>query len=624
MDPDKVYKQLFEKTDPIRIQFYSNFPANRVSIVDCHDTVYGALMFPSVAVDYRNKKFRSGCKFSSINAKMFIYFDQNLTYEDEDFLVPGDLVAYNGRLPNINAVPGDIIRYSFDGTTFQDGTITEIRWNPTLQCEGYLTDVDITLVEPIDGFVEIMYDEKPANLWTQLISLAGLDPGTYFIRREHGLASYDVSFTSEPIQVAEYYEDTLAIEYRHVGTYNRDDIWNYIYLFDWKNIIRIPAAFYKFTPAGEIELDVNDYGLPRVLRAVPYRQLEISFFNMPAWLADKLQMALAHDIKIINGYEWEVENFGQFEMVDRLDLGTFTVVLRQKNDRSKKTDEFTYTLTAAFVPPTHVDIPSVGGDYVSEFITNTGGTFHFLTVPSWIVPDKATFVNGDEISFAIIGVGTIGRTATLTAISDAIDGLTAEITFTQLGDTTPPAEFLDVSSLAVVLGYDNGTNQLLDVSSSGDWDISTSGAFAFTAAKESGYTKIRITAPSANPGPTERTGVVRLTLQSNPTIFQDVNVTQSAPPPPPPQLISTLPTLWNSPNRYATRNFMIDTEPGCKWQVYTSEEWIHCSTALHVGPATINVQIDAADFYDVPRDGVVTIVNILDPYDTMVIPIEQS
>jgi len=621
VDPEKVYKQLFEKTDAIRIQFYSNFPANRVSIVDCDDNVYGPLMFPSVAVEYRNKYFRSGCKFSSINDKMFIYFDQNLSYLDEEFTVAGELVAYNGRLPNINAVAGDIIRYSFDGTTFLDGAITEIRWSPDLQAEGYLTDVDITLVVPIDGFVEILYDEKPANLWTQLISLAALDPGTYFIRREHGLGSYDVSFTSEPIQVDEYYGDTLAIEYRHVGTYNRDDLWNYVYLFDWSNTIRIPAAFYKFTPAGEIELDVNDYGVPRVLRAVPYRQLEISFYNMPSWLADKLQMALAHDVKIINGYEWEVENFGQFELVDRLDLGTYTVVLRQKDDRTKKTDEFTYTITAEFVPPTHVDIPSAGGDYVSEFITNTAGTFHFITVPSWITPDHATFVNGDEISFAIAAVGTIGRTATLTAMSDAIDGLTAEIVFTQLGDTTPPAEFLDVADDNITLIHSAGANWAVLVSSSGDYDISYSGAFTFAAVKELGFAQIRISSPTANPGPTARTGVVRLTLQSNPAIFKDVDVTQSAPPP---QLISTLPTLWNSPNRYATRNFMIDTQPGCKWQVYTSDSWIHCSTVLHTGPATINIQLDEADFYDVPREGSATIVNILDPYDTLVIPIEQN
>ena len=625
VDPDKVYNQLFENTDPIRIQYYSNFPLNRSKIVDCHGVEYGAPMIPSVAVEYRNKVFRSGCKFASVGGKMFIFFTQNFLYLDEDFTETGDLVGYNGRLPNINAVAGDVFRYSFDGITFMDGQITGIHWDVLLQAEGYLTDVDLTLVNPIDGFVEILYDEKPANLYTQLISLVGLAPGKYFIRREHGLNNYDVSFTSEPIQVAEYFEDTLAIEYRHLGTYNRADIWNYVYLFDWSNVLRIPAAFFKFAPAGEMEVDVNDFGTPRILRAVPYRQLEINFFNMPSWLADKIQMALAHDIKIINGYEWEVENFGQFELVDRMDLGTYTVVLRQKDDRTKKTDQFTYSITAEFVPPTQLALPFDGVVANSEFQTNTGGVFHFVTVPAWITPNKSTFVNGDLLQFTIAPNATgFNRVAVLTAVCDTIDGLTAEMTFQQLLDDTPAAEFLNVSSLAVVLGYDNGANELLTVVSSGDWDISYSGAFAFTASKESGFTKVRITAPSANPGPTERTGVVRLTLQSNPTIFQDVNVTQSAPPPPPPQFVGVDFDDWAPPPHHTSKNFTVTTEPGCQWQATSSEYWIHVDWSLRTGSGVLNVTLDYPEVYDTPRDGVVTLINILDPYDQIVITIAQN
>ena len=64
---------------------------------------------------------------------------------------------------------------------------------------------------------------------------------------------------------------------------------------------------------------------------------------MPSWLADKVQMALAHDHEDHQWLsEWEVENFGQFETLDRIDLGTYVIVLRQKDDRTKKTDSFTY------------------------------------------------------------------------------------------------------------------------------------------------------------------------------------------------------------------------------------------------------------------------------------------
>ena len=626
IDPDKTYAQKFEKTDSIRIQFYSNFPQNRVRIVDCDDVQFGADMFPTVAVEYRNKFYRAQCQFSSIDGMLFIFFTEGLEYTDEDFSVPGDLMAWNGRLPNINAVPGDVVRYSMDeGATFNEGIIQEIKWNPVLQAEGYLVNVPITLVSPVPGLVEVSYDEKPANLYALSFSFGSLAPGKYFIRRQHGVSAYDVSFTSEPLDIQEVHEDTLALEYSHAGIYNRADLWNYVYLGDWTNIIRIPAAFYKFTPAGEVDVDTNDSGIPRILRAVPYRQLELSFLNMPAWLADKIQMALAHDTKIINGYQWEVENFGQFEQIDRLDLGTYTIVLRQKDDRAKKTDSFSYSLTAAFVPPTHHAIPFGGQVVESVFNSNTAGVFHFVTIPAWIIPDKATFVNGDTISFTIPANATLfDRAEVLLAVCDTIDGLTAELSFAQYFDDTPPAEFLEVSSLAVVLAYPAGSNQLLNVNSSGDYNISTSGAFTFTAVKESGFTKVRISSPTINNTGANRTGVVRLTLQSNPAIFQDINVTQSPAPPPPPQLTSVLPTEWMAPNRYGTRNFFVTTEAGCKWQVYTSHSWIHCSTAIHTGNFTINIQIDQAEDYEVPRVGSATLVNILDATDTLVIPIEQS
>jgi len=627
VDDGKTYKQKFEKTDPIRIQFYSNFPQNRVRIVDCHDTPYGPDMFPSVAVDYRNKFYRSTCMFSSIEDKLFIYFSDTQEYTDEDFTVPGELISYEGRLPNINAMPGDLVRYSYDGVNFAAGEITEIRWNPTLQAEGYLIDQDVTLINPVQGLVEIAYDEKEANLYTQLISLAALVPGTYFIRREHGIALYDVSFTSEPLAVAEVHEETLALEYRHNGTYNREDLWNYVYLFDWTNIVRIPADFYKFAPAGEVDVDISDRGIPRMLRAIPYRQVEISFYNMPSWLADKVQMALSHDVKIINGYEWEIENFGNFETIDRLDLGTYVVSLRQKNDRAKKTDSFTIDLLAYFEPPAVSSVSPVGALLGPTFRTNTLGVFHFVSIPPGISVDKETFIDGEVVSFSVSGnPSTIPRSFTFLAVSDSLDGLTATFTINQLG-AAPPAEYLDVSSYEVTLPQPSGSNQLLDVSSSGDWNISTPSGFAFTAAKESGFTKIRITAPSANPGPTARVGVVRLTLQSNPAIFKDINVTQSAPPPPPPDVMLSVSPDWIAvPGHGGSRNVNVVTaNPTDQWQAVPSHSWIIVNGSIQTGSKTFNIFVNGASMETIfPRYGVVTFVNIFNADDTLIVNVEQN
>ena len=622
VDEGKVYKQKFEKTDTIRLEFYSNFPLNRVKIVDCHDTVYGSLMFPAVAVQYRNLFYRSSCKLSSVDGKLFIYFADSRLYLDEDFSEEGEVIAYGGRLPNINAVPGDIFRYSLDGENFTSGIITAILWNTVLQVEGYLTDIDITLINPVDGYVEINYDEKPANLYAQLISLESLPEGTFFIRREHGVQGYTVSFTTEPLEVAVEHPETLALEYRHEGTYNRPDLWNYIYLEDWKNVIRIPADFYKFAPTGEVELDVNDFGVSRILRAVPFRQIELTFHNMPSWLADKLQIALSHDVKIINGYEYEVENFGQFELIDRLDLGNYVVNLRQKDDRAKKTDSFTLELTAEFVPPAHVDIPFSGGVVFSTFYSNTPFVFHFVAVPPGMLSDNPTFVDGDFCSWFVgPNPGLTIREFTLLAVCAELPGLIAEVTFTQLFDDSPAAEFLEVDTNEVSLSYLVGSNAVVLVNASGDYDISFSGPTTFLAVKESGGTQVRITVPSANTGSATRDGVVILTLQSNGAIQQIINVVQGVSPP---SLVSITPDFWEVPNLYRTKNFNVVTQSGVQWQAMSSHSWIHVSTAIRTGDGILNVQVDAGDFYDIPRSGVVTLVNISNPYNTLVITIEQS
>ena len=623
-DEGKTYNQLWEKLDTIRIQFYSNFPNNRVKVVDCQDNVIGPLMYPSVAVDYRNKFWRSSCKFSSIGDKLFIYFSETQVYLDEDFTELGPMINFEGRLPNINAQPGDVVRYSLDGVTFLTTTIVSTQWNPALQAEGYVTSTDITLITPVLGLVEINYDEKPANLYTQLISLAALASGKYFLKREHGVTDYSITYTSEPLDVQDEHAETLALEYKHVGTYNRADLWSYVYLFDWTNKVRIPAAFYKWAPAGEIDLDVNDYGTPRLLRAVPYRQVELNFFNMPNWLADKVQMALSHDVKIINGYEWEMENFGGFDLIDRINLGTYTVALRQKTDRTKKIDVFPFTLSAEFVPPIHHALPYAGFETYSQFVTNTAGEFHFVSLPPWIIPDKATFVNGDIINFVITANPELfDRAAVLVAVCDTIDGLNAELSFSQYYNDAPPPQFLSTNRNTIRLPYPFGFSELVNVSSSGDYTISYSGPFTFVAVKESGFTKVRISSPSANTTTTDRVGVVRLTLNSNPAIFKDIAVSQAHPTT---FLTSTEPTEVSFPAKGGNRTVDIFTTEGTEWQAVPSHPWVVVDGSIHTGNYdNFNIHCNGTTIDTVtPRYAVVTFVNIANPGNTLVVNIEQN
>jgi hypothetical protein len=623
VEPLGDFKLPVEKADPYRVQFYSNFPLNKVTIVDCDDNEFGAPMTPSVAVQYRNKKYRSACKFFSIDGKLFIYFVEGLEYSDEDFEVPGNLVALNGVTPNINALVGDVVRFSInDGVDFISTSIDEQRWIPELQAEGYLTDLDYTLLSPIDGLVEITYDEKPANLLSQLIDFSGLDDGEYFIRYSVGIAGYTISYTTEPIDVQESNPDTLALEYRHAGTYDKADIWSYIYPSDWFNKIRIPTDFYEFIPAGEVEVDTNDSGIPRMLRARPFRQLLINFINMPGWLADKIQVALSHDTKVVNEYEWELaDNYGSFNLIDQLDQGTYEVALRQKNDRTKKIDAFTAEITAGFDPDSFANIVFDGDVVTAEFISNTLGVFRFISLPAWIETDVEEFSNGDIVEFTIAANATFfDRSIQLIAISDDFDNLHATIDFQQDHDEEV-AEFLDVSSVDVVLDGNPGANQLLNVSSSGDYDITFSGAHTFTAAKESGFTQVRISEPTSNVTTSNKVGVVRLTLQSNPAIFVDINVTQTT--------IAAMYGLTPALESFGPSGGTIEVDVAAlstaQWQASTSDGWLTFDTSVQVGTvADFEVFVMGKGPFVPPRTGTVTFFNIFNPSDAVVLTIEQT
>lgn len=617
------FHQPVEKADANRVQFYSNFPLNKVTIVDCDDVVYGAPMTPSVAVQYRNKKYRSACKFATVNDKLFIYFIEGLEYTDEDFLVPGNLVALNGVTPNINALSGDVVRLSVNaGVDFIATTIDEIIWVPDLQAEGYLTNLDYSLLDPIDGLVEITYDQKPTNLLSQLLDFTGLAEGQYFVRYEVGVADYTISFTSEPIDVREKHPDTLALKYRHVGTFDKSDIWNYIYLSDWFNIIRIPTDFYKFIPAGEVEIDTNDSGIPRMLRAVPYRQLQISFINMPGWFADKMQVALSHDTKVINDYEWELaDNYGNFEMIDQLDQGTYEVNLRQKNDRTKKTNTFSAEITASFDPDSFAAIPFAGDVLEAEFISNTLGVFRFVSLPPWIETDVETFQNGDIVEFTIAANATLfERSIQLIAISDDFDNLQATIDFQQDYDDTEP-QFIDVDDHDVELSGSNGSNQLLTVTSSGDFDIVEVSGFDFTVVKESGFTQLRITAPSENAGPGNRTALIRLELQANPAVFVEIDVTQLVRV----GLFGSEPTAFTFSSSGGGDSLDVEASAGTSWQASSNQSWCIVDGALKTGNASVSVFVNGRDlFIPAPRFAQITIINTANPSDTLTIIVQQN
>lgn len=451
----RTFKQLFEQADPLRPQFYTNFPIVKVQLVTASGDVITVVeeYEPAIALQYRKKYYRSDCKFATYNGQLFIYFDEGSEYTDEDFLTEGDFVTLEGRLPNINAAVNNAIRYRIDGFDFESSNISEIIWNTDIQAEGYLLDVPASIIDGVSGVVEVRYDEKEGDLFSQLVDISDKD-GIYFVRLLFGVAEPEGDdelpyiFTSEPLYIQETHETTLAIEYRHTGDFDKVDQWQYVYLEEsWYNVMRVDSNHHAFVPSGDIENYTNDSNIPVKLRATPGRQMIFKAFDLPSWVIDKFNLVFAHDTKIINEYQWESEDFGNFTIINRTDIGGFEITLKQVDDRTLFKKTFTIAETASFDPETIEDITGAGAVVTADFVSNTDVIFHFVSLPPWIVCDHATFVDGDTLEFTI-DPSAIDRNTILTAVNDEL-GVSATLTIAQLSDGSSGLTSVDPEELIV-------------------------------------------------------------------------------------------------------------------------------------------------------------------------------
>ncbi len=633
------YLQKFENKDKIRQQFLTNYAKSRIRISDCEGQIYnmftgmvepGAFVTPSLLRQYRSLKYRVDARFASVDGHLFLYFEGGYDYLDEDFLIPNNEVEYNGVFPSINAQVDDVVRYKMEGDVFRQAVIVSRAWHTDLGVAGYKLSVQQSLLNPQDGLAEITYNKKDSDLYQQLIDLSLLPEGIYFILTDFGNGTFDHTFISEPVYVKEVHEDTQALHYRHNGTYDFEDKWGCVYENGWLGVLRFPADFYKYIMSADLEADQDDTGRQRILRAVPYRQLEFTAFEIPGWLADKLAVIFSHDTKFINGYQWEIENMGDYAAMGTRDIGSLTVQLRQINDRTIFSTKFEENLTAEFIPDSFADILYEGDSIVALFKTNFGFSFLLAGLPPWITADKEVLVDGDTIAFTIAPNSGPAREATLTAVVEGVS-LSAEIYFQQAMDESIP-DYLEVSKTLIVLPSSAGSFEDIDIQASGPWGISESGSFSFDVSEVDGDT-IRIASPSLNDTSTVRTATVRIFLIGNPLVFKDISVQQATNK----KMFNAFPNIviHGPANTEQNQTYVVEIlcAENTQWQAGgpnsgdsgTLNDYLVYHKAIQFGPTNVfQVTVMAKPPYVPNRFSVITFQNINDPSDSVMITISQT
>lgn len=430
MDKNQVFYQKFENADSLQVQFLSNFPNNKVGVYSCVDNELNLLVenIPSILKQYRGLEYFSDCSLNSLNGFLFLFFDEGYTYTDNTYTTEVDAILNQGRLPNINVRVGDVVYFKYDSSaTVYTATVTAISWNVALQAEGLLLNIVSALSSTVTGKVTIVYNEKDQDLYYQNIDLSGLDEETHFIRVSTGIGEdeaedpiYQNNYLSEPLDVSTLFSDSGAIDYSHTGIFGRTDQFGFLYEDGYKSRIRLDSQFFQFEPSGEIEIDTNDTGRKQLLRAVPYRSIKLVGMDIPSWLCDKLNKVFAHDTIIINGYEYRNENFGSFDFIPSLDLGSFEVTLIQVNDPLLFENEVELNFEASFSPDSITD-DGTGGMYEVVFNSTFGGSFTWQNLPSWITSNVSTFSDGDTIELTIDESTFPERSVNLSAITSGLD-----------------------------------------------------------------------------------------------------------------------------------------------------------------------------------------------------------
>lgn len=622
---EQKYNQPWTIYDSCVVQFLSNFETHEAGIYNCQEELVSDLTgLISKHKAYRNLKYRASCKGTSLAGFLFVFFDEGVTYEDEDFTTTVDEYNYGGSLPEsdfglLNVQVGDVVRVKIDvlHLQFETAVVTEIAYNPEHKAMGYKLDIPVDM-EPEDGLIEIIYNHKEHDLYAIPVSFS-LDPGRYFLRLTCNLGGASEIFETETLLVEEDSEKSVLLEYMHTGIYDREDAFGFVY--DDLNKIRLSLTrFYQLDPSGDIEVFEADTGIPTQLRSVPFRKIRMQMTAIPNWLADKLNVILSHDTLQYSGYQYAIEEYGSSEHIEGNDTQNYEIVLRQVSNRLEiESEGVSEELMASFTPDT-AGIPALGTPGNNHTLSsNITGIFEVVAKPDWVNVSVDTLSNGELLTISISeNTALTSRSGTVTYRSLEFPALEASIAVTQEAaePDEPAVDYLFVNPNA--LSFDGGgETKTIGVNASGTYTILISSGFTYEKISE---TEIEVTALLNDSGST-LTGSITFILDDDNNITAQVDLSQEAIA----AVNSATPGIVNKSVAAGSVTVEIDADPGCQWQVIKSSgiSWFSVSQTSGTGSDDIRL-IFESNYGGGQRTATITIRNINNTSNFITVGVVQA
>ena len=627
--------QVFKNTDTFTMQLFTSFDVHLAELLTKEeaqkffdgDSYTPTDTFAVAKVkDYTGLEYHADCFALSIGDKLAIYFTSGFTYTDNTYGTTADEIDLEGNLPEVTsnyvgATVSITIIFSGGGTVVKTGSITAIGFDTVSGSMALVTDIDYTDLTSQTAKVSLTYDEKDFDLYGFAVDFASLDD-FYFIAVTETTGTKVVKYLSEPLEVYSSIPDRLTniqVGYKSSGSYDPTDVNGYYYEGSYYNYSRLLGDFHLMDASGEIVI-FDEERTSTKLKAFPYTDITFRSFGITGYQLTNLLEIFSHDTIKINEYLWTNLDLGSAENIDGTDLYNFEVKLRQIQDNKFSEHSETETILAGFTPSTDNFI-SDGEAQNYVFAADIATNFIMILKPAWISLDSSTISDGDTVqATASENTGGTPRSGDVLFRSVQYPELEASFEVTQDAPTTG-GDYLEVSSNDIDVDWE-GQTETITVNSSGAWSVDD-------ALIPSGITIGNVTATTFDiiftsnlHGTNDRSGSVRVELDSDPGVtYQDITIDQTN--------IPSI-TSW-SPNSQVISSSAITLTPDlnadstCAWQIEVSVNgtWIHPAVTSGTGTfisLTINVDYNPGSY----RVATVIAKNTLNPGNTKTFIITQS
>ncbi len=278
------FHQQWLTSDVTRIQWRSNYTNHTARLMRADNTV-AATLFPGKITSYLDKPVTNSALLVAGGAGFTqVYFTEGLPYYYEV-----------GQDITISGTP------SMNGTyTIQDilpGTSGALGYTVLLLAVAFVG------TPPVVATIATVYSVENWEVWELQMNWSAYAAGKYYLTISGTDLQFDpFSARSEPIELATEHPDTLLLEY-----VNKDNAFLMDYTTGIVNKLRISARVGLPRNAGQI-VGMED-SVRRYIKLNEYvtRIHDFEVWDVPFYLMEKIQIALAHDTVTINGIAFATE-----------------------------------------------------------------------------------------------------------------------------------------------------------------------------------------------------------------------------------------------------------------------------------------------------------------------------